>query len=57
MVMARDRLETDVVPGECAGTTTVLVPSGVTDLGDRDGSSIQPDRVVGTPDDVGEVVA
>lgn len=47
-----DRLDTDIAMGECAGMTTVLVLSGVTDEADLASSSVEPDHVV---DSLGEI--
>ena len=43
--MLGDRLETDILGGKNAGTTTVLVLSGITSRDDLATSAIQPDLV------------
>jgi 4-nitrophenyl phosphatase len=49
-----DRLETDILAGQRAGMTTLLVLSGITNCEMLDGAEIQPDLVF---DDVGELCA
>lgn len=51
-----DRLETDIRMGQRAGMTTVLVLSGVTDRDDLADAEAQPDYVVETLGNVGEVL-
>ena len=51
-----DRLETDIRMGERASMTTVLVLSGVTDRETLERSTIEPDYVIESLADVGEVL-
>ena len=58
-VVVGDRLETDVALGERAGMTTVLVRTGVEadpDSGDEAGSDVEPDHVVDSLADLGDVL-
>lgn len=55
-LMVGDRLETDVLMGNRAGMTTVLVLSGVTDRETLRGSSTRPDHVVDSLADIGTVL-
>lgn len=55
-LMVGDRLETDIVMGNRAGMTTVLVLTGVSDRESVDASSVSPDYVIDTLGDIGEVV-
>ena len=56
-LMIGDRIETDVLMGERAGMTTVLVLSGVTDRGTIPDAAADPDYVVDSIADVGSVLA
>ncbi|MFW5956690.1 MAG: HAD-IIA family hydrolase [Halorhabdus sp.] len=51
-----DRLETDVLMGNRAGMTSVLVCSGVTDRADLEDASIQPDFVLETLGEIETVI-
>jgi arabinose operon protein AraL len=55
-LLVGDRLETDIVMGNRAGMTTVLVLTGVTDRAALAKSSVRPDHVLDTLGDIGEVV-
>lgn len=55
-LLAGDRLETDILMGEHAGMTTVLVLSGVTDRADLATASVDPDYVVDSLADIGDVL-
>ncbi|WP_115863390.1 HAD-IIA family hydrolase [Halorussus litoreus] len=55
-VMVGDRLETDIAMGDRAGMTTVLVLSGVTDRGDLDDASVEPDHVIESLAEIEEVL-
>lgn len=55
-LLVGDRLETDIVMGNRAGMTTVLVLTGVTDRATLAESSVRPDHVVDTLGDIEEVV-
>ena len=52
-----DRLETDIEMGNRAGMTTVLVLTGVTDRTEVENSTVQPDHVIDSLGDIGEVVS
>jgi len=52
-----DRLETDILMGERAGMTTVLVLSGVTDRETLAASDVQPDHVLESLGDIASVLA
>lgn len=56
-LMVGDRLETDILMGERAGMTTVLVLSGVTDRETLDSSSVQPDYVIDSIADIETVLS
>jgi len=51
-----DRLDTDLLMGDRAGMTTVLVLTGVTERGDVAGSEVQPDYVIEGLGDIEEVL-
>lgn len=51
-----DRIETDIAMGERAGMTTVLVLSGVTDRETLAASDVDPDYVVESVADLGDVL-
>ena len=51
-----DRLETDILMGERAGMTTVLVLSGVTDRETLAASDVEPDHVVDSLGDIARVL-
>lgn len=55
-LMVGDRLSTDVVMGNRAGMTTVLVLSGVTDRETLEESTIEPDYVLDSVADLGAVL-
>ncbi|WP_435157729.1 HAD-IIA family hydrolase [Haladaptatus sp. DFWS20] len=52
-----DRLNTDIALGEHIGATTVLVRSGVATSDDLENAEIQPDYVLDTVGQIGEVLA
>lgn len=54
-LMVGDRLETDILMGERAGMTTVLVLSGVTDEAAVENAAIDPDYVVDSLADIESV--
>ncbi|MFB6113369.1 MAG: HAD-IIA family hydrolase [Halodesulfurarchaeum sp.] len=55
-LMVGDRLETDIVMGNAAGMTTVLVLTGVTSRSDLAGSSVQPDHVIDSLADINSIL-
>lgn len=55
-LMVGDRIETDILMGNRAGMTTVLVMSGVTDRDQLAAADTQPDYVVESIADLGEVL-
>lgn len=55
-LMVGDRLETDVLMGERAGMTTVLVLTGVTDRETLEAADVQPDYVVESIADLDRVL-
>lgn len=54
-VMIGDRLDTDILMGERAGMKTALVLTGVTDRGELADAEIEPDHVLDSLGDIGEV--
>lgn len=52
-----DRLDTDLLMGQQAGMTTVLVLTGVTDRADVEGSEVQPDYIIDGLGDIGTVLS
>lgn len=52
-----DRLNTDIALGERAGMTTVLVKTGVTTDADLGGREVQPDYVLDSIADIGDVIS
>lgn len=55
-LLVGDRLDTDIVMGQRAGFTTVLVRTGVTDEADLAASNIQPDYVLDSLAEIERVV-
>lgn len=55
-LMVGDRIETDIEMGNRAGMTTALVLSGVTDRETLDASDVEPDYVLDSVADLGDVV-
>ncbi|ADJ15374.1 HAD-IIA family hydrolase [Halalkalicoccus jeotgali] len=51
-----DRLDTDIAMGECAGMTTVLVRTGVTDERALASATIDPDHVLESISDLGSLL-
>ena len=56
-LMIGDRLTTDICMGERAGMVTALVLTGVTDRADLDGSTVTPDHVLASLDEIGQVLS
>lgn len=52
-----DRLDTDLLLGDRAGMTTVLVETGIADSDDIEGSSVTPDFVIDSLGHIDEVLA
>lgn len=55
-LLVGDRLDTDIALGECAGFTTVLVRTGVTDDADLADSDVEPDYVLDSLADIDRVL-
>ncbi|MFW6075421.1 MAG: HAD-IIA family hydrolase [Chloroflexota bacterium] len=55
-IMLGDRLDTDILAGERAGTHTVLVTTGISNVTDIEAEEIYPDVVVPTLDAISELL-
>ena len=55
-VMLGDRLDTDILAGQRAGTRTCLVTTGISTVDDVETSGIRPDLVVGSLDELRQAI-